>query len=205
MMASRRWSAQSVRRVSVGLVLAVWGLLTLWGTHAQRPNPIPDGALRGYLAVRVTETGAIEIVDALNADRLFVPASVLKVVTAAATLDHLGTDYRWTTRLTTRGRVSDGVLDGDLVLEAGADPTWGADLGDGPINPIPALARGVLASGMTHIRGDLILDTGHFPGRRHPTGRTYGDLPYGLPLLAIGIALLVPLFKSRSSEAITND
>lgn len=51
--------------------------------------------------MRLLGDGQHEVIDELNADRLFVPASVLKVVTVAAALEHLGAEYQWLTRLTT--------------------------------------------------------------------------------------------------------
>ena len=40
----------------------------------------------------------------------------------AAALEHLGPEYRWSTRLTSESVVTDGVLDGDLVVLPGGDP-----------------------------------------------------------------------------------
>ena len=88
------------------------------GAPAQ-PAVASDGAHHGYLAARMTGDGGLEVIDALNAGRFFVPASVLKVVTVAAALEHLGADYRWRTRLTSPAAVDGEVLDGDLVIEPG--------------------------------------------------------------------------------------
>ena len=129
-----------------------------------------------------------EVLDELNADGLFVPASVLKVFTVAAALEHLGADYQWLTRLTSNGAMSGTVLDGDLVIEPGADPTWDDDFFDGGAGaPLAALAQQVRARGVTRVRGDLVVDASRFPGRTHPTDRTYGDLPYqyGTPPAAL--------------------
>ena len=87
--------------------------------EAQDVSPVVDGAHRGYLAVRSSDDGEYAVIDELNADRLFVPASVLKVVTVAATLEHLGPEYRWLTRLTSHGTVVDSVLGPVPSLRAG--------------------------------------------------------------------------------------
>ncbi|MCY4634398.1 MAG: D-alanyl-D-alanine carboxypeptidase/D-alanyl-D-alanine-endopeptidase [Acidobacteria bacterium] len=160
----------------LGAALAALPLLR--AAEAQAPAGATDGAFRGYLAARVVDGGALEVVDELNAGRLFVPASVLKVVTVAAALEHLGPDYRWRTRLTTNGALADGVLDGDLVVEPGADPTWGAFFDDGAGEPLAALAGQVRARGVTRVTGDLVVDARRFPGRLHPLDRSFGDLPY---------------------------
>ena len=160
----------------LGTALAALPLLR--AAEAQAPAGSADGAFRGYLAARVVDGGALEVIDELNAGRLFVPASVLKVVTVAAALEHLGPDYRWRTRLTTNGAVAGGLLDGDLVVEPGADPTWGAFFDDGAAEPLAALAGQVRARGITRITGDLVVDARRFPGRPHPLDRSLGDLPY---------------------------
>jgi D-alanyl-D-alanine carboxypeptidase/D-alanyl-D-alanine-endopeptidase (penicillin-binding protein 4) len=50
------------------------------------------------------------------------PASVSKVPTTLALLRKLGPDYRFVTTFSTSGRVVDGVLVGDLVVDSGGDP-----------------------------------------------------------------------------------
>lgn len=161
--------------VVAALVAVCLALVTAGGAAAQRA----DSAHHGYLAARLEEDGRLEVIDALNADRLFVPASVLKTVTAAAALDHLGPGYRWRTRLTSAASVAVGVLDGDLVVEPGADPTWSRDrFAGGADEPLAALADQVRARGIARVRGDLVVDIGRFPGRPHPLDRAFGDLPY---------------------------
>ena len=145
---------------------------------AQPRTSTNDGAHRGYLAARLLAGGELQVIDELNAGRLFVPASVLKAVTVAAALEHLGTEFRWRTRLMTDGAVAGGVLDGDLVVEPGADPTWGEFFDDGADEPLATLAGQVRARGVTRIAGDLVVDAGRFPGRLYPLDRSFGDLPY---------------------------
>lgn len=164
--------------------LSLLGALVFAAPHAPRsadaqpPGPQSDGAHRGYLAARVVDGGELQVIDELNAGRLFVPASVLKVVTVAAALEHLGPEYRWRTRLTTNGSVEGRVVDGDLVVEPGADPTWGAFFDAGADEPLAALAGQVRARGITRITGDLVVDARRFPGRLYPLDRSLGDLPY---------------------------
>ena len=157
---------------------------------AAQPQRTPaDGAHRGYLAARLLDGGELEVIDELNAGRLFVPASVLKVVTVAAALEHLGPEYRWRTRLTTNGAVARGVLDGDLVVEPGADPTWGEFFDDGADEPLATLAGQVGAGGIRRIAGDLVVDAGRFPGRLHPLDRSLGNLPYRHGAPSSGLAV----------------
>ena len=174
----------------VVLAAALAGLPLPGEAQAQPSARVVDGAHRGYLAVRLLGNGQHEVIDELNADRLFVPASVLKVVTVAAALEHLGAEYQWLTRLTSDGARTGDVLEGDLVIEPGADPTWGEALFDGGAgHPLAALAHQVRERGLTRISGDLVVDASRFPGRLHPTDRSYGDLPYrhGTPPAALAV------------------
>ena len=172
------------------VAVVLMGLPSLGEAQAQPATRAVDGAYRGYLVVRLLGGGAYEMIDELNANGLFVPASVLKVVTVAAALKHLGPDYQWMTRLTSHGVMAGAVLDGDLVIEPGADPTWGEAFFDGGgAEPLADLAHQVRQRGLTRINGDLVVDASRFPGRRHPTDRSYGDLPYrhGTPPAALAV------------------
>src|SRR6266853_6896311 len=64
-----------------------------------------------------------KVVYALNADKLFVPASTTKTLTEGALLAKLGADYRFHTRVYRTGPIDKhGALKGDLVLVASGDP-----------------------------------------------------------------------------------
>lgn len=170
-----------------GAVAALAGLLPAGAARAQAPAAPDDGAHRGYLAARVGGDGQLQIIEEQHADQLFAPASVLKLATAAAALEHLGADYRWTTRLAAHGAIDGAVLAGDLVVLPGADPTWRPE--GGGRAAVTALAVEVRARGVTRITGDLVVDMSRFPGRPHPLDRDYGDLPYahGTPPAALAI------------------
>ena len=179
-----------VRLTPTVVAVVALGLLSLVATQLEPTAGARDGSYHGYFALRLAAGEPVEVVDELHADRVFVPASVLKVLTVAAALEHLGAAYRWRTRLSPRGTVAGSILDGDLVVEAGADPTWSSTPTDGDhVDPFMALADQLRASGLTLITGDLIIDTTRFPGRPHPVDRGYDDLPYrhGTPPAALSL------------------
>lgn len=69
--------------------------------------------------------GAREIVAASNEDVLYNPASVVKLATSTAALEALGSDHRFVTEFRTEGELSSsGVLEGDLILLSGGDPSF---------------------------------------------------------------------------------
>ena len=77
------------------------------------------GATWGVLAVRLGG----DTLAAYNAERRMVPASNVKVITAGTALHALGADFRFRTDLAYSGRIVDGVLQGNLYIVGGGDPT----------------------------------------------------------------------------------
>ncbi len=75
------------------------------------------------------QTGAV--LEAREPDLALPPASVAKAVTSLYALEKLGAGYRFTTRVLATGPVAQGIVQGDIVLVGGGDPTLQTDqLGD---------------------------------------------------------------------------
>jgi D-alanyl-D-alanine carboxypeptidase/D-alanyl-D-alanine-endopeptidase (penicillin-binding protein 4) len=97
---------------------------------------------------------------ALRADTPRMPASVEKLYTSAATLRRLGASGRIeTTVLTGVAPDADGVVDGDLYLRGGGDPTF--DVLDSN-----RLAQQVADAGIVEITGRVVGDESAFDTRR---------------------------------------
>jgi serine-type D-Ala-D-Ala carboxypeptidase/endopeptidase (penicillin-binding protein 4) len=64
-----------------------------------------------------------------SSDKLILPASVTKLFTCATALKELGPDHVFITPVVRRGEVSGKVLDGDLILVASGDLTFGGRRG----------------------------------------------------------------------------
>lgn len=77
------------------------------------------------IAIRSLDDGANWYAKAANWN--FIPASNTKLVTAALAMEFLPGDFRFTTRMLARGEVRDHVLQGDLILQGGGDPTLTPD------------------------------------------------------------------------------
>lgn len=78
---------------------------------------------RGTWGVDVRSLATGETLYQLNAQKLMMPASNMKIVTMAVAAETLGWDYRFTTTLETAAPIADGVLQGDLFIRGGGDPT----------------------------------------------------------------------------------
>jgi len=125
--------------------------------------------------VRSLETG--ETVYARNAGRMFVPASNMKLVTAAAALEVLGPDYRYRTRVAAAGPVRDGVLDGDLVVIGGGDPTISDRFHGDAATVLRAWADSLRAHGVTRITGSVVGNDDVFDDLALGRGWAWDDAP----------------------------
>ena len=114
----------------------------------------------------------------LNPSRKLTPASNQKLITSAVAADRLGWDYRYTTKIYSTGTLTDGDLDGDLVIVSNGDPTinprhperWGA---------FDAWAKQLYAKGIRRVAGQLIGDDNAFAEPGYGFGWAWDDLALG--------------------------
>ncbi|RMH60581.1 MAG: D-alanyl-D-alanine carboxypeptidase/D-alanyl-D-alanine-endopeptidase [Calditrichaeota bacterium] len=152
-------------------------------------NPVPDWARlqKKQPTLRHAQWGlhAVYVDDGtplleLDADAALTPASVFKLLTTALALDKRGPDFRFETRLLYDGALTaDGVLNGNLIIWGGGDPTWGSDRIPG--NPgLDSLMRGlynsVYAAGIHKIHGDIRVNISRFPEQRTPGNWNWMDI-----------------------------
>jgi D-alanyl-D-alanine carboxypeptidase/D-alanyl-D-alanine-endopeptidase (penicillin-binding protein 4) len=137
--------------------------------------PIMD---RGVWAVDVRSLDTGERLYDLNAGKLMMPASNMKILTLAAAADTLGWDYRFTTTLETRGTVSGGVLHGDLIVRSNGDPS--INTRDGRADAVLSeWTRALQAAGISSIDGRIIGDDQAFDDEGIGAGWAWDYLQYG--------------------------
>jgi D-alanyl-D-alanine carboxypeptidase/D-alanyl-D-alanine-endopeptidase (penicillin-binding protein 4) len=109
---------------------------------------------------------------AANAGDLLLPASTMKLFTAALAFDTFGPDHQFSTTVLRDGTVGpDGTLNGNLVLRGGGDPGLSTRYYRAPAEgPMASLARMVVAAGVRRVSGDLIADASAFESKRVPDG-----------------------------------
>ena len=84
-------------------------------------RPILRGASVSFVVKRVKDGKTLYNYEG---DRQLTPASVMKTVTSATALELLGEDFRFETTVEYDGELRpDGVLDGNLYIRGGGDPT----------------------------------------------------------------------------------
>jgi len=110
-----------------------------------------------------------------NGDKLFTPASNMKIYTTAAALDLLGADYHWRTSVYAGKQPnSNGVIDGDLTLYGRGDPGLESYRKDG----LPGLALELWQHGVRHVRGNVIGDESYFRGEMYGLGWQWNDVQW---------------------------
>lgn len=94
-----------------------------------------------------------------NADKVLTPASVMKSVTAASVQSLVKPDFRFTTTVYPAGTITNGTLDGDLIIEGTGDPTLGSrHFADTQPDFVSAVVRHIKTLGIDSIAGDILLD-----------------------------------------------
>ena len=92
-----------------------------------------DNAFVGVIA-KSLRTG--EVLYKKNADKLFTPASNMKLFTSSAALILLGRDYIYQTNISMDGEIEKGVLQGDLIIQGSGDPTISGRFYDGQVTKV---------------------------------------------------------------------
>ena len=155
------------------------------------PSPVPSDALtrlrtellqttqtpgvqRGTWGILVRSLDRDEVLFELNPQTLLVPASIAKIVAVASAADAVGWDFRFTTTLRATGSITDGVLDGDLVVVGSGDPSI-AGRGGTTLKPFVDALR---ARGVRRITGRIVGDDNAIEEPRPALAWAWDDLGY---------------------------
>jgi len=145
----------------------------------------------------------------MNPGSLMVPASTMKLFTAALAFDAFGPEHQFATTVLRDGSVgADGTLNGNLVLRGGGDPGLSTRFYRAPAEgPMATLARMVAASGIKRVTGDVIADASAFESKRVPDGwlSRYLESGYAARVSALSLnenlatVVIAPLENGRAS------
>lgn len=140
-----------------------------------RQEPLRS-AIFGVLAVRGSDTLA-----QYNKGLKMLPASNTKLITTGLALGKLGPDYRFKTTLAHTGQIVDGVLQGDLYIVGGGDPTIGSSTSCADTLGLTfSRWKAILdANGIKSVTGRIIGDPRFFKRPYIATGWEFDDLGYG--------------------------
>ncbi|HEY7289700.1 MAG TPA: D-alanyl-D-alanine carboxypeptidase/D-alanyl-D-alanine-endopeptidase [Vicinamibacterales bacterium] len=131
---------------------------------------------RGTWGVLVRSLTTGDTLYSVNARKLLMPASNMKLVTLAAAAEHLGWDFTYETRVLATAPVVDGELTGDLVVVGSGDPSIG--LVDGSSDRVfGEWADRLKQLGVRRIGGHIVGDDTAFERRTLGFGWSWDDLP----------------------------
>ncbi len=161
-----------------------------------------ESSVFGVLAV--TEEG--DTLAAWNSGQRMIPASTMKLITTGLAIHRLGPDYKYLTRIGYKGTVKDGVLDGDLYIVGGGDPTIAS-------KDSIAVSRDRLfaqwksfldKAGIKSITGHVIGDGRYFDGPREKDTWSYQDIgtAYGAGLDGLSFYENAQDFKVSAGSAV---
>jgi D-alanyl-D-alanine carboxypeptidase/D-alanyl-D-alanine-endopeptidase (penicillin-binding protein 4) len=172
---------------------------TATGRFAERAERLVQAAPvdKGEWGLLIVDAASDEVLYERNADKYFVPASNMKLLTTALALDTLGPDYRFRTTIETNGKLSRrGRLTGNLILVGRGDPNLSnrkfpfdtkEEFDGEPQKVLTELAEAVVGRGVKEITGDVLGDDSYFPHERYPGGWEIDDMvwEYGAAISAI--------------------
>lgn len=125
---------------------------------------IPKEALsNGRLGVVVKSLTTDELIFQYNPDKLFVPASNVKVLTSVTALSILKPDYRFKTVFYSGGDVTQGVIHGGLYIKGYGDPTLSTQ-------HLETIAEEFKSLGVKEIKGGITVDDSYFDNIRYGKG-----------------------------------
>lgn len=124
-----------------------------------------------YWGVLIKSLKTGEIIYKKNADKLFTPASNMKLFTTSAALILLGENYKYKTKIGIDGEIINGTLHGDLIITGCGDPTISNRFKEGDIDIIlKNWVDSLKQKNIFRITGNLIGDDDSFDEKSFGSG-----------------------------------
>ncbi len=140
------------------------------------------GASVGYV---IKDISSGELIAGNLENQRLISASLLKIVTTSTALEVLGKDYTFKTEVGYSGSIENGVLNGDLLIKPGYDPTFGSVYFDKTKSDVvfDNIIRKIKKEGISSINGSItILKAPEVPFSSarlwEDMGNYYGGIPH---------------------------
>lgn len=155
------------------------------GSYKKRINEFSHlGKDQWQVSVLVTRVDQGSVLYEDHSDRSLIPASITKLFTSVAALDHFGVDHKFNTDFYYDGTFRGGVISGNIYVKGGGDPylvnedLWG-------------IASDLKNLGVRDIKGKLIVDNELFSqvywGEERRQGKTFSNNAYNAPISAFSV------------------
>jgi serine-type D-Ala-D-Ala carboxypeptidase/endopeptidase (penicillin-binding protein 4) len=114
-----------------------------------------------------------------DADKLFTPASNMKIYTTGVALDLLGPDYRWRTSVYAKAQPDNsGMIRGDIILYGRGAPDLVSQGKDDNQASLAKLADELYGRGVRRVQGNVIGDESYFRGDSLGDGWQWTDMQW---------------------------
>lgn len=127
------------------------------------------------LSLYVTDAETGKVVVNENGDMCLTPASITKLISTATALEILGPDFTFKTTLAYDGKITNGVLNGNIYIIGGGDPTLGSTYLKNTAF-LPKWTAEVKKLGIHTINGSIVADASIFERMPIPPGWLWEDL-----------------------------
>jgi serine-type D-Ala-D-Ala carboxypeptidase/endopeptidase (penicillin-binding protein 4) len=107
---------------------------------------------------------------ALNEDKQLKPASTMKILTAGAALEFLGSDFHFETQFFKSGTITNRSLKGSLYMKADGDPSFHS-------SDLYQFLGAVQRLGIKTIQGDIVIDDSNFSDIHTVNMRSWAQTP----------------------------
>lgn len=130
----------------------------------------------GKTAVLVVDLADGKVLCGHNTDVPYIPASIMKTVTIASLLDKADIDYRYHTKVYAEGKIKNGVLDGNILVEGSGDPSLNSRVEPESEDIIKEIETAMRKEGIRKVTGGIRVDESIFRGPSCPPSWAKGDL-----------------------------
>lgn len=114
------------------------------------------------ISISVIDIDGGKLIAGINENKVLIPASSLKILTTLSSLNILGDDFTYKTKIAYSGKLeSDGTLKGNIYIIGSGDPTLGTTKFKNTKSykdVIKDITKAIRRSGITCIEGDIIAD-----------------------------------------------
>ncbi len=138
---------------------------------------------QGLVGIAVADGRSGNIIYRYRGSSRFVPASNMKVFTAAAALYQLGSNYRFHTKIAvSQQQFKQGIVNGNLYIIFSGDPTL-------KVKMLQQMIKTLHKQGVRQITGNVIIDGSRFRPPNYAPGWTWNSINwyYSAPITAVAL------------------
>ncbi|MDE6558489.1 MAG: D-alanyl-D-alanine carboxypeptidase, partial [Muribaculaceae bacterium] len=160
----------------LALILAAVGAMAVTPQEAVNRFVDTPRLPKGSMAVIVSQLPKGEVIASYNTDLPLTPASIMKSVTLASASEVLDVEKEIVTPVSIDGKVKEGVLQGNLLIEGVGDPSVNTTKWPKSEEFTAEIVNALKHEGIKSIAGNIIIDESYLAGSPIPPDWAQGDL-----------------------------